>query len=122
MSKSKLNIELDRTHIDPNDIDGDGKKDGKPLDEIYDNIGYERDKNESFKESRKERKFKLKKKLVSISLHLGDGLRLAERFANKYLGFLIGNNESPAPKLLGMNLNAIYIIIITVLIILLWIK
>lgn len=121
MSKSKLNIELDRTKINPNDIDNDGKPDGKPLDELHDGIGYEKD-FEINKESRKEMKFKKKRKWVSISLRIEDGLRLAERFVNKYLGFLIGNNENPVPKIVGLKLNVIYIVLIVILIILLIIK
>ena len=49
MSKSKLNIELDRTEIN---------KDAIPeasLDELYDGIGYERDREGTFKESKKDK-------------------------------------------------------------------
>lgn len=111
MDKSKLNIELDPDEI-PN----------APLDQIYDGVGFERDPNESTKETRKEMKFKKKGVIQSISLHIGDGLRLVERGINKYLGFLVGNNPNPIPQLTWLNsirLNWIYLIGIIVLLILL---
>ena len=119
MSKSKLNIELDRTEIN---------KDAIPeasLDELYDGVGYERDREETFKESKKEMKFKKKGIWQSINLNIVDGLRLVERYFNKWLGYLVGNNENPIPTIPNFALtkpNIIYIIIIVVLLILLWIK
>lgn len=111
MSKSKLNIELDP----------DGIKNA-PLDELYDGKGFERDRDESFKESKKEMKFKKKGVWKSISLSIGDGLRLTERFINKWLGYLIGNNENPIPSITNTKIHLVYLIIIVVLIILLWVK
>lgn len=117
-----MNIDLDKTNIDPKDIDGDGKPDGKSLDMLNDGIGYERD-YEFSKESKKERKLKIiKKKPEDVSLSIRDGLRLAERFINKYLGYLVGNNENPVPHVTASRLNIIYLIIIAALIISLWIK
>lgn len=61
---------------------------------------------------------KLKKK--GISLNFRDGLRLAERFINKWLGSLVGNNPSPIPNVPTFNLA--YLVIIAVLIFFLLIK
>ena len=112
-----MNIELDRTKIDKNDIDGDGKPDGKPLDELFDGVGYERETIQN-KISNKELKFKKKVFPQSISLNLGNGLRLIERFINKYFGYLIGNNENPVPDLSWLSssrLNIVYLVIIIIL-------
>ncbi|MBK7979251.1 MAG: hypothetical protein IPK06_04410 [Ignavibacteriae bacterium] len=119
-----MNIDLDRTKINKNDIDGDGKPDGKPLDELFDGVGYEKETIQN-KISNKELKFKNKEFPQSINLHLGNGLRLVERFINKYFGYLVGNNENPVPDLNWLSssrLNIVYLIIIVVLIIFLWIK
>lgn len=121
MSKSKLNIELDQTKIDPNDIDGDGKPDGKPFDLNNDGVGFEREDQINI-ESRKEMKYKKKGMLESINLNIGDGLRLVERLFNKWLGYLVGNNENPVPSIRKFKLSWFNIIMIVVLIILLWIK
>lgn len=113
-----MNIELDRTKINKNDIDGDGKPDGKPLDMLNDGVGYERD-YEFTKESKKERKLKIiKKKLEEVSLSFRDGLRLTERFINKYFGYLVGNNENPVPDLSWLSssrLNIVYLVVIIIL-------
>lgn len=114
-----MNIDLDRTKIDKNDIDGDGKSDGKPLDELFDGVGYEKEPLQKI--SKKEIKFKKKVIPVSINLHLGNGLRLIERFINKYLGYLIGNNENPIPSITASRLNIIYLIIIVLIIIAQWV-
>lgn len=111
-----MNIELDRTKIDKNDIDGDGKSDGKPLDELFDGVGYEKEPLQKI--SKKEIKFKKKVIPVSINLHLGNGLRLIERFINKYFGYLVGNNENPVPDLSWLSssrLNIIYLVLIIIL-------
>lgn len=111
-----MNIDLDRTKIDKNDIDGDGKSDGKPLDELFDGVGYEKEPLQKI--SKKEIKFKKKVIPVSINLHLGNGLRLIERFINKYLGSLVGNNPDPFQSLTWLTasrLNIIYLVAIIIL-------
>ena len=58
-------------------------------------------------------------KKKEVNLNFADGLRLAERLLNKWLGSLIGNNENPLPKLPGGHL--VYLLVIIILIILLWV-
>lgn len=112
MSNSKLNIELDRTEIKPDELVK------APLDEIYDGEGFERDPDQ-FEWVGKNKKLKKKE---GIKLNLGNGLRLVERFLNKYAGWLVGNNENPIPSITVTKIHVVYWLIIVVLISLLWIK
>jgi len=59
-------------------------------------------------------KKKFKKK--DINLNLGNGLRLIERFLNKWLNWLIGNDTSPIPDVGKINLTLLILIIILILI------
>lgn len=78
----------DRTHIDKDKIAN------AELDGLYDGKGYEREKTVP-KISTKE---KVKTKTFSVDLNISDIFRLTERYINKYLGFIIGNNDNPLPQ------------------------
>jgi len=120
MSKSKFHIELEeKEKIDPNDIDGDGKPDEVKFDQLYDGEGFERDPNNFEFISKKKRTPKKK----GILLNLGNGLRFLTNGISKYfLGPLVGNEASPIPKLVGIKMSWIYIVVIIIETILLVIK
>ena len=103
-----MKIELDRTQINKDEIPS------APYDLVNDGKGYEYE-SESTKQSRKEMKYKKKVGKESINLNIRDGLRLAERFINKYFGYLIGNNENPILSVTASRLNIIYIVAIIIL-------
>lgn len=100
-----MNIDLDRTKINKSEIPI------KPIDLIHDGVGFEYEG--ATEESRKEMKLKKKGIPQSINLNVANGLGLIERFINKYLGSLVGNNPDPLESLAWLNptkLNIIYLL------------
>ncbi len=82
------------------------------------------DKKSKIKVPKELKPVEVYKRPNKAALKLKDWLRVVERFFNKYLNFIVGNEPNPIPVFLfsGYSFGLIFLIVVVILFIMLWIR